>query len=712
MAANLESRISLDATKFQAGLRSAGASAKKFSKSVTAGVLGAARSIGNIASTLAKVTVAFGIAGAAAAAMGLKNAFDLGGTLSDFSARTGIAVEKLVVLQRALEDNGISGDKVATIINKMQKSIGELGQGLATQVRAFEELGITLEQLQRLSPEDQFELLQRSIAGVSDEAKRATLSAQIFGARLGNELLTLVKDAGALERAAQSVGKQAEILARNAQTFDRISDLLNGAGQKLQGFFVGFAEIAAGPVLTMLEKFDQLDLAGAGQRFGAAIKPALESLVSKIGDAQALMASVGESLINGINIFTEAWRSEQMTNLIGLTIEVGFLKGVEGAKQGIIEILSSAINRVLRPFQGGDTDAVVQYRMGMAAAGKELRPDQIAALNDRSGQVGRLSPERLAEASGELAGLTESLLASAKARQAAEQEKRDAEKPKPSKPAIESELFPSITAVIGDAIKKIAASIKINGTKASSEISKAGSAVSTALVGVSQNIEDVAEGFQGSVRVINETTSRLDDNLDYMQRITDSALNYLQGSGLTDPMAGKEARLIKEGERIGSGQGAMIAAQRGQAMINAQDPVFHETVRRAQTFFAENILPTGGMMAQQLMREIETSGWTKSVLDRVQSLMGERDPATGLVRARPEPEPIPEAKPQWGRLLADALGVQERFAPGMGPQTRWADPYGRQSYEAQRQANQLAKKNQSELQGINNRLGSLGLIGA
>jgi len=273
-------------------------------------------------------------------------------------------------------------------------------------------------------------------------------------------------------------------------------------------------------------------------------------------------------------------------------------------------------------------------------------------------------------------------------------------------------LSPSIIAVIGDAMKKIGASIEINGTKASSEISEAGSAVSTALVGVSQNIEDVAEGFQGSVRVINETTSRLDDNLDYMQRITDSALNYLQGSGLTDPMAGKEARLIKEGERIGSGQGAMIAAQRGQAMINAQDPVFHETVRRAQTFFAENILPTGGMMAQQLMREIETSGWTKSVLDRVQSLMGERDPATGLVRARPEPEPIPEAKPQWGRLLADALGVQERFAPGMGPQTRWADPYGRQSYEAQRQANQLAKKNQSELQGINNRLGSLGLIGA
>ena len=704
--ANLQSRISLDATKFQAGLRSAGDSAKKFSKSVTAGALGAARSIGNIASTLAKVTVAFGIAGAAAAAMGLKAAFDLGGTLSDFSTRTGIAVEKLVLLQRAFEDNGISGDKVATIINKMQKSIGELGQGLSTQVRAFDELGITLEQLQRLSPEDQFELLQRSIAGVSDQAQRATLAAQIFG-RAGNELLTLFGDTGALDRAAQSVGKQAEILARNAQTFDRISDLLNGAGQKLRGFFVGFAEIAAGPVLTMLEKFDQLDLAGAGQRFGAAIKPALESLVSKIGDAQALMASVGESLINGINIFTEAWRSEKMTDLIGLTVELGFLKGVEGAKQGIIEILSSAINRVLNPFQGSYSDAVAKYRMRQAAAGKELRPDQIAALNEMPKQIGRLSPERLEEAGKEWTSFTQSLLASAKARQAAEQEKRDAEKPKPSKPANEIELFPSITAVIGDAIKKIAASIKINGTKASSEISKAGSAVSTALVGVSQNIEDVAEGFQGSVRVINETTSRLDDNLDYMQRITDSALNYLQGSGLTDPMAGKEARLIKEGERIGSGQGAMIAAQRGQAMINAQDPAFHENVQNAMQYFKQTMLPIAHLspFIQGLMREVETSGWTENVIAQIQKQM-----RGGL--PEPEPKPIPEAKPQWGRMLADALGVQERFAPGMGPQTRLEDPYGRQSYEAQRQANQLAKKNQSELQGINNRLGSLGLIGA
>ncbi len=238
--ANLKSKISLDDSEFKAGIRRVKLTAAAASRTIGNGfrsmgkglasmasmIAGVVRSLSKFAAIAAGITFAAAIAGAAKLAGALRKAFDTGGALSDLSSRTGIAVKELVILERAFEDNGLSADKVGTSVNKLQKSIGDLGDGLSTQVRAFEALGITYEMIESQSPLEQFRMLEERLQRIEDPTKRAAIAMNIFG-RSGGELLTLFSDSGAIDRAAQTMGGQADLLQKNAQTFDRISDLLN-----------------------------------------------------------------------------------------------------------------------------------------------------------------------------------------------------------------------------------------------------------------------------------------------------------------------------------------------------------------------------------------------------------------------------------------------------------------------------------------------------
>ena len=114
--AELKTVISADSSQFSTAMRRAGMVASETGSKIKKAFTG------KVGAAIAGAGTA--IAGAFAAqkfAQGIKGAADMGGQLSDLSARTGIAAGKLAILQRAFEDNGVSGDQVGTVINKLQK---------------------------------------------------------------------------------------------------------------------------------------------------------------------------------------------------------------------------------------------------------------------------------------------------------------------------------------------------------------------------------------------------------------------------------------------------------------------------------------------------------------------------------------------------------------------------------------------------------------
>ncbi len=186
-----------------------------------------------------------------------RQALDLGGALSDLSANTGIAVGDLVVLQQEFANAGKSAEDIGPVFGKMAKTL----QGGSAD-DTIEKLGVNLEDLKKKTPAEQFRTLGAAINSVQDPSQKAAASMQIFG-RSGAELLALFSSDGFGDAASQ-VGSQAEILGRDANLFDDISDKLALTGTKVRGFWVGVADKVAPVLKPLLDRFASLDLAKLG----------------------------------------------------------------------------------------------------------------------------------------------------------------------------------------------------------------------------------------------------------------------------------------------------------------------------------------------------------------------------------------------------------------------------------------------------------------
>jgi hypothetical protein len=232
--------------------------------------------LGNVIKSGALAGGAVAIGGLTTAVVGLKKALDLGGRLSDVSANTGLLAGEAMVLERALSDAGIGGEKLQATIQKMQKSIVEAGDGLITPKRALDELGLSVGGLLTMRPAEQFAAIQEALAGLSDPAERSARAMQIFG-RSGGELGALFSNPEAMKNAAESVGTQAEILNKSAGEFDRSADILAGIGDKIRSFFVGLAGQLNSVLLPLLEQLNKVDFAKIGTAFGEGLMVILEA---------------------------------------------------------------------------------------------------------------------------------------------------------------------------------------------------------------------------------------------------------------------------------------------------------------------------------------------------------------------------------------------------------------------------------------------------
>ena len=266
--ASVTSKLVLDATGFTRGIKTAQGSLSKFKSAAGPAVMSG---------------IAAGFAAAAAAAAGLavgvKGALDLGGALSDLSARTGVAAGELRILQEAFARNGLSAEQVGPAINKMQRALVEAGDGTGPTAKAFQTLGLSVDSLRGMDASSQFAAIGQAINALPDPAARATAAVKLFG-RSGGEMLALFANSEGMAEAARAVGNQADILTRNADMFDKASAILNGIGTKLQGFFVGVADTLVPALMPLLEAADGIDLSGLGQDLGNAIAFGLTVITS------------------------------------------------------------------------------------------------------------------------------------------------------------------------------------------------------------------------------------------------------------------------------------------------------------------------------------------------------------------------------------------------------------------------------------------------
>jgi len=101
--------------------------------------------------------------------------------LGKMSQRTGIAVEELSALGYAAQRSGLDVEGLEMGIRKMQKTLFEGGEGSDKARRSLKDLGISLNDLKGLTPDQQLLKLADAFKGIHDPTQKAGLAMAVFG---------------------------------------------------------------------------------------------------------------------------------------------------------------------------------------------------------------------------------------------------------------------------------------------------------------------------------------------------------------------------------------------------------------------------------------------------------------------------------------------------------------------------------------------------
>jgi len=160
----------------------------------------------------------------------VKQFISAGDQLDKMAKRTGVSVEALSELGFAAEQSGAGLEPLEKGVRTMQRTVNDAERGLSTAKDAFDDLGLSIEDLEGLSPEAQFKLIADRLSKIEDPTKRAALAMMIFG-RAGTQLLPMLADGAAgieaLQQQARDLGLtiSTEAAADAAKLGDTLNEL-------------------------------------------------------------------------------------------------------------------------------------------------------------------------------------------------------------------------------------------------------------------------------------------------------------------------------------------------------------------------------------------------------------------------------------------------------------------------------------------------------
>jgi len=143
-----------------------------------------------------KLAVGAGVAATALAAGFValaKQTIDYGDKLGKLNTRLGVSVQMLDKMKQIADLSGVSFEKITSSFALMARNISEASTGMGIALPAFDKLGISVEKLIKLNPDEQFIALSEAIMKIENPTERMATAMEIFG-RSAAELLQLMPD--------------------------------------------------------------------------------------------------------------------------------------------------------------------------------------------------------------------------------------------------------------------------------------------------------------------------------------------------------------------------------------------------------------------------------------------------------------------------------------------------------------------------------------
>lgn len=169
-----------------------------------------------------------------------------GSDLADASARTGASVETLSALGFAANQTGTDLATLEGAFARMSKALVKGSEDNLQAETAFQALGLSVDRLMQMSPDEQFGAIARSIAAIPNPAAKAAMAMQVFG-KSGTQLIPLIDDMDALASQARELGLV--MSTEDAEAADALGDAMEIVRASL-GRVVQVVGASLAPLLT------------------------------------------------------------------------------------------------------------------------------------------------------------------------------------------------------------------------------------------------------------------------------------------------------------------------------------------------------------------------------------------------------------------------------------------------------------------------------
>ena len=332
--------------------------------------------------TLAVAGITAFAAAATAVARGLIDLENRVEALGNQAFQLGVSFEFVQVLDESARRSGTSVDALRGATTRLQQQLVEAGNGSATAAAAIAGLGVSVEELQSLSADEQFEAIGRAITEIQDPAERTAAATRLFG-EAGVQLLPFFRNLGPAADDVERLGRALTDIDK--RRIDEFGSALDGLGVATQGLgnslllpFVGlgegvanaFAEVTAGitaivdpigrvlqPVLSSIGAVIQsigVALGGLGRIIGAVFEPfaivvdaaytALEPLYDLFLQLQTTLIDSTVAVVEWVGSFTPIGAIAESVSVLASAIS-RVVTIIRTAVQRVGEFVGSLVER-------------------------------------------------------------------------------------------------------------------------------------------------------------------------------------------------------------------------------------------------------------------------------------------------------------------------------------------------------------------------------
>ena len=283
--------------------------------------------------------------------------------------RLNVAAAEMAAWRRAAGLAGTTQEAVTTAVERGARTMLDAANGLTTARLAIEQLGLRVEDLEGLAPDELFERMARAVASVEDPARRMALAQQVFSRGAG-QLATLLGDYPATMARAR----------REARLFGTDMSASAAAGVEEASDSISRFSLAAEGLRTQMAVNLSPAIAFAGDAFAALMErlggvesvaqTATVALAALVGSLAGRAASVAASAASAA--LAASGLTQTTSALTRATIVYSGATGVAAARIRAAAAAQTALNGAMAVGRGALALVGGPWGLAGAAAGALL----------------------------------------------------------------------------------------------------------------------------------------------------------------------------------------------------------------------------------------------------------------------------------------------------------------------------------------------------